>query len=91
MDHLRRQRQRIFAIEQQQSELISDLHVWTRRKICNTHATETDVLRLADAERLFQALVFDGQSDSRSDVITRIASPIVRCRVSVVVAMHCPQ
>ena len=61
MDHLSCQRQRVLTIKQQQSELIANLHVRTRRKICNAQATETDVLRLANAERFFQTLVFNRQ------------------------------
>ncbi len=58
--------------------MISNLYVGARGEICNAQTAETDVLRLADAERFFQTLVFDGESDTRGHVVTRVTTAIMR-------------
>src|SRR5215213_7736828 len=78
MDHFAGQRQCVFAVKQQESELISDLYVGTGGEICHSQTAETDVLRLSDADRLLQALVFDGKGDTRGHIVTRVTSAIVR-------------
>src|SRR5215207_5664198 len=83
MHHFSIQRYCIFTIEQQQSELISDLYLGARGKVCHSHAAETDVLRLAKVERLFEALVFNSESYTGSDVVTRKSATIRRWPVAV--------
>ena len=65
MNYFACQRQRVFTIKQQQTEVIANLDVRTRWQVRHPQTTETDVLRLADAERFFQTFVFNRERQSR--------------------------
>ncbi|MCA1604504.1 MAG: hypothetical protein LC775_03265, partial [Acidobacteria bacterium] len=53
--------QSLFLVNQEESKLVANSHVWTGRQVTHTQAAETDIGWFAEADRLPQTLIFDSQ------------------------------
>ena len=66
------QRQSVFLIHEQESQLVADFHIWTRRQVTDPHATKADIRWFTESDRLSQTFVFDSQSQPRVDVVAQL-------------------
>ena len=71
VDNFAVQRQRLFVVHKQQSQLIADPDIRTCRKIANTYSAQTDVAWFANADRLAKAFVFNRECEASIYVVTR--------------------
>jgi hypothetical protein len=62
MNHFTTQRQRIFVVDKQETEPISNVNIRARREIAHAQAADADIAGFAQPYGFSMALVFNGQS-----------------------------